>query len=69
MVYSLYRIIVWGFSVMNLKNLVKSSVGLALIGCSAILSSSTMAEKVLHVGSWLPPKYIMNSVVLPTWGE
>jgi len=54
---------------MNLKNLVKSSVGLALIGCSAILSSSTMAEKVLHVGSWLPPKYIMNSVVLPTWGE
>jgi len=32
-------------------------------------SGQAMAEKVMRVGSWLPPKHTMNKDVLPTWGK
>ncbi len=42
-----------------------------LIIASGVLFASTevFAEKVMRVGSWLPPKHTMNADVLPTWGK
>ncbi len=28
-----------------------------------------MAQKIMRIGSWLPPKHTMNKDVLPTWGK
>ncbi|MDH3763615.1 MAG: TRAP transporter substrate-binding protein [Gammaproteobacteria bacterium] len=34
-----------------------------------MLPGQASAEKVMRVGSWLPPKHTMNKDVLPTWGK
>ncbi len=54
---------------MNIKGVVKSSIGISLIISSTMLSALAAEKKVLHVGSWLPPKHTVNSVVLPTWAK
>ncbi len=52
-----------------MKSINKLAAGFILT--SAVLMSSTpvLAEKVMRVGSWLPPKHTMNADVLPTWGK
>ncbi len=42
---------------------------LAAIFAIASFSSQAMAEKVLKIGTWLPPTHFMNAEVLPTWGK
>lgn len=36
---------------------------------AVMLPGQASAEKVMRVGSWLPPKHTMNKDVLPTWGK
>jgi len=36
---------------------------------AVMLPGQAAAEKVMRVGSWLPPKHTMNKDVLPTWGK
>jgi len=42
----------------------------ALLACTMMLTTATaLAEKVIHIHSWLPAGHTMNKVVLPTWGD
>lgn len=52
-----------------MKNVNKWVLGLALASSVTLASGPAMAEKVMRVGSWLPPKHTMNKDVLPTWGK
>jgi TRAP-type C4-dicarboxylate transport system substrate-binding protein len=38
-------------------------------GLLAGISAEALAEKVMRVGSWLPPAHTMNKDVLPTWAK
>ena len=58
---------------MNNLKIRKSSITTLILGAvfaSAAMTASTQvfAEKIMRVGSWLPPKHTMNADVLPTWG-
>ena len=44
-------------------------LGLSVVSATLLTSTQVMAEKVMRVGSWLPPKHTMNADVLPTWGK
>ncbi len=44
-------------------------LGLAMASSILVASGQVMAEKVMRVGSWLPPMHTMNKDVLPTWGK
>lgn len=52
-----------------MKNVQKLLLGLAVVSASITMPGQAMAEKVMRVGSWLPPKHTMNNDVLPTWGK
>ena len=41
----------------------------ALVLAAVTLPGQALAQKVMRVGSWLPPKHTMNKDVLPTWGK
>ena len=41
----------------------------ALVLSAVTLPGQALAQKVMRVGSWLPPKHTMNKDVLPTWGK
>ncbi len=41
----------------------------ALVLGAVTLPGQALAQKVMRVGSWLPPKHTMNKDVLPTWGK
>ncbi len=47
----------------------KWGLGLAMASSILVASGQVMAEKVMRVGSWLPPMHTMNKDVLPTWGK
>jgi len=51
------------------SSLAKLMVGLAFASATMAASTQAYAEKVMRVGSWLPPKHTMNANVLPTWGK
>ncbi len=44
-------------------------IGLTIASVAMTISGQVMAEKIMRVGSWLPPKHTMNKDVLPTWGK
>ncbi len=44
-------------------------LSLSVASLAMLTSTQAFAEKIMKVGSWLPPKHIMNSEVLPTWGK
>lgn len=45
-------------------------VGLFATAATAMMGPSAFAaDKTMRVGSWLPPKHVMNATVLPTWGK
>lgn len=52
-----------------MKTTNKFLLGLALVSTSLSISSHAMAEQVMKVGTWLPPKHTMNQDVLPLWGK
>lgn len=52
-----------------MKTMNKCLLGLTLASLSISASGIASAEKVMRVGSWLPPKHTMNKDVLPTWGK
>lgn len=52
-----------------MKNMRRILLGLTVASFTLLTSTQAMAEKVMRVGSWLPPKHTMNAEVLPTWGE
>lgn len=52
-----------------MKNIQKLLLGLAVVSASITLPGQAIAEKIMRVGSWLPPKHTMNKDVLPTWGK
>jgi len=52
-----------------MKNVTKLLLGLAMTTASIAMPGQAIAEKVMRVGSWLPPKHTMNKDVLPTWGK
>ena len=43
-------------------------LGASIATTAAISAPQAFAEKVMRVGSWLPPTHNMNAEVLPTWG-
>jgi len=44
-------------------------LGAGLAAMTMVASSQVMAQKIMRVGSWLPPTHTMNADVLPTWGK
>jgi len=52
-----------------MRNIYKLLLCLAITFTSILAPSQAFAEKVMRVGSWLPPKHTMNKDVLPTWGK
>ncbi len=52
-----------------MKHVNKLMLGLTLASSVLVTSGQVMAEKVMRVGSWLPPKHTMNKDILPTWGN
>ncbi len=52
-----------------MNNIRKLVLGLAIASSTLLTASEAFAEKVMRVGSWLPPKHTMNADVLPTWGK
>jgi len=44
-------------------------LGAAVVAATSFAAPQAMAEKVMRVGSWLPPTHNMNAEVLPTWGK
>ncbi len=52
-----------------MKHLSKLLFGLALTAGAIALPGQAAAEKIMRIGSWLPPKHTMNKDVLPTWGK
>lgn len=52
-----------------MKNIRGILLGLAVTSVTMLTSTQVFAEKVMRVGSWLPPKHTMNADVLPTWGK
>jgi len=50
---------------MKNKTLFKITAAMAI----TLFSSQVMAEKVMKIGTWLPPTHFMNAKVLPTWGK
>ncbi len=44
-------------------------LGATVVAVTSFTTSQVLAEKVMRVGSWLPPTHNMNAEVLPTWGE
>ncbi|MDH3760579.1 MAG: TRAP transporter substrate-binding protein [Gammaproteobacteria bacterium] len=51
-----------------MKYLAKFITMIVALG-AVMLPGQASAEKVMRVGSWLPPKHTMNKDVLPTWGK
>lgn len=49
--------------------MVKLMLGLVFASAAMVSSTEVLAEKIMRVGSWLPPKHTMNADVLPTWGK
>ncbi len=47
----------------------KIILGLSIASLALLTSTQALAEKIMKVGSWLPPKHTMNADVLPTWGK
>lgn len=52
-----------------MKNIQGILLGLTVASAALLTSTQVFAEKVMRVGSWLPPKHTMNADVLPTWGK
>jgi TRAP-type C4-dicarboxylate transport system substrate-binding protein len=52
-----------------MKNLRGIILGVAVTSLTIVSTTQVFAEKVMRVGSWLPPKHTMNADVLPTWGK
>ncbi len=52
-----------------MKKMNKLMLGASIAMTTVIISPQVMAEKIMRVGSWLPPAHNMNSEVLPTWGK
>ncbi len=52
-----------------MKHINKLLLGLTLTAGAILLPGQAAAEKVMRIGSWLPPKHTMNKDVLPTWGK
>ncbi len=52
-----------------MKQINKWVLGLTLASSVLLASGPAMAEKVMRVGSWLPPMHTMNKDILPTWGK
>ena len=44
-------------------------IGAGIATAAAFTTPQAFAEKVMRVGSWLPPAHNMNAEVLPTWGK
>lgn len=52
-----------------MRKIRKIVLGLSVASLALLTSTQAFAEKVMKVGSWLPPKHTMNADVLPTWGK
>jgi len=52
-----------------MKTTSKLFVSLTLASAFIFAPGQAMAQKVMRIGSWLPPKHTMNKDVLPTWGK
>ncbi len=52
-----------------MKSINRLAAGLIFASATMVTSTQVLAEKVMRVGSWLPPKHTMNADVLPTWGK
>ena len=52
-----------------MKSLRGIILGVAVTSLTIVSTTQVFAEKVMRVGSWLPPKHTMNADVLPTWGK
>lgn len=52
-----------------MKNYKGIVLGVSFLLMTLLTSFQAQAEKIMRVGSWLPPKQTMNANVLPTWGE
>lgn len=44
-------------------------LGASIVAATGLASPQVLAEKIMRVGSWLPPAHNMNAEVLPTWGK
>lgn len=44
-------------------------LGATVAAITSFTAPQVLAEKVMRVGSWLPPTHNMNAEVLPTWGN
>lgn len=44
-------------------------LGVSVAVMAGFTAPQASAEKVMRVGSWLPPTHNMNAEVLPTWGK
>jgi TRAP-type C4-dicarboxylate transport system substrate-binding protein len=53
----------------TMKPMNKWLIGLTIATTAMTVSSQAIAQKVMRVGSWLPPQHTMNKDVLPTWGK
>ena len=52
-----------------MRKIPKIILGLSIASMTLLASTQVFAEKIMKVGSWLPPKHTMNADVLPTWGK
>jgi TRAP-type C4-dicarboxylate transport system substrate-binding protein len=52
-----------------MKNISRLFLSLLIASTTMLFTGQAFAEKVMRVGSWLPPKHTMNKDVLPTWGK
>ena len=52
-----------------MKSTSKLLLSLTLASAFIIAPGQAAAQKIMRVGSWLPPKHTMNKDVLPTWGK
>jgi len=52
-----------------MRKIPKAILGLSIASLTLLTSAQVFAEKIMKVGSWLPPKHTMNADVLPTWGK
>ncbi len=52
-----------------MRKMNKLILGASIAMMTVTASPQVMAEKIMRVGSWLPPSHNMNAEVLPTWGK
>lgn len=52
-----------------MKNMQHLLLGASIAAATILTAPQVMAEKVMRVGSWLPPTHNMNAEVLPTWAK